>query len=174
MAKILFIAAQVGFRDEELLQPKEILKDHQIFIASKTLSTARGVLGHEIKPDLTLEEALKKVDEFEAIIYVGGPGAEAYLKDYAALELVKKAYESEKVKILAAICLSPLILAEGGVLKGKQATVWDPGDKTNIRKLELKGAKFVDKNVVQDGKLITANGPGAAKEFGILIAKNLK
>jgi protease I len=73
----------------------------------------------------------------------------------------------EKDKILAAICISPVILANAGVLKGKKATVWSsPLDKNPIRILKNGGAIYKDALVVVDGKIVTANGPEAAKEFG--------
>jgi protease I len=60
-----------------------------------------------------------------------------------------------------------VILAKAGVLKEKRATVWSsPLDRGPVRILKENGAIYEDKDVVQDGKIITANGPGAAEEFG--------
>jgi protease I len=69
-------------------------------------------------------------------------------------------------KILASICISPVILAKAGVLKGKKATVWTDFTKSQAKILEKEGAIFEEKPVVVDGKIITANGPGSAEEFG--------
>ena len=35
-----------------------------------------------------------------------------------------------------------------------------------ISKIKKLGAHYIDKNVVVDGHLVTANGPEAAEEFG--------
>jgi len=46
-------------------------------------------------------------------------------------------------------------------------------DGDYIEAIEVKGATFVNKPVVVDGNVITANGPGAARDFGRTIAKEL-
>ena len=113
MAKILFIVAQNKFRDEEFFHPRDILKSHEQEVASLTTNIATGVLGGEIKPDVNIEEALEKVknDSYDAVIFVGGPGATVYFTHHAALNIVKTAAKSPKVKVLGAICIAPMILA---------------------------------------------------------------
>jgi protease I len=65
-------------------------------------------------------------------------------------------------------------LAKAGVLKGKKATVWSsPMDKSPIKILTQNGAIFENLDVVVDGNIITANGPQAAEEFGIVISKHI-
>jgi len=77
-------------------------------------------------------------------------------------------------KVLASICISPVILAKAGVLKGKKATVWSsPMDRGPVKILQNNGAIYEDKPVVVDGKIITGNGPGAAEEFGQAIIEVL-
>ncbi|MEM4263427.1 MAG: DJ-1/PfpI family protein [Candidatus Woesearchaeota archaeon] len=176
MAKILFIVAQNKFRDEEFFYPRDILKSHEQEVASLTTGTAKGVLGGEIKPDLTIEAALKKVkdDFYEAVIFVGGPGATVYFTHHAALDIAKAAAESDNVKVLGAICIAPMILAHAGVLDGKSVTCWDDDKGTQQKIIESKGARFVAKDVVVDGKLVTANGPQSAKKFGEKIFDMLK
>jgi len=78
-------------------------------------------------------------------------------------------------KVLAAICIAPGILAAAGVLNNKKVTVWSSAmDKSFIRILEKSGAKYLDKSVVSDGKIITASGPDAAQEFAQAIIDRLK
>ncbi len=64
-------------------------------------------------------------------------------------------------------------MARAGVLKGKRATVWGGPDI-----FDKEGVIFEDKNVVNDGKIITANGSDAAlewaKEIDYYIECNLK
>jgi len=173
MAKVLFIIAQERFRDEELLQPREVLKKHNIEIASQTTSTATGMLGATIKPDLSLQDALKKIETYDAVIFVGGSGAANYFHDETTLEIARKAAESKKTKVLGAICIAPRILANAGVLKHKSATTWDDSTGVQAAELKAKGALFVQKDVVVDGKIVTACGPEAAKAFGKKIAEML-
>jgi len=60
------------------------------------------------------------------------------------------------------LCLSPVILANAGILKGKKATCWF----SVARMIKKKGAIYTGKKVEIDGLIITGNGPSAAKEFG--------
>ncbi|MGC8981594.1 MAG: DJ-1/PfpI family protein [Minisyncoccia bacterium] len=173
MKKVLFIIAKEGFRDEEYFITKEILeKDFEIITASNCNKDeiALGSLGGEAKIDLNIKDV--KVDDYDAIIFVGGPQALKHLDNEISYRIANEALE--KNKILSAICISPLILAKAGVLKDKKATVWSsPLDKSPIKLLEEKGAKYVDNDVVEDGNLITGNGPNAAEEFAKKIREKL-
>jgi protease I len=167
MAKILFIIAQDGFRDEECFKPKEVLKNHEIVLASTDTTPATGSLGGKIIPDITIDQALGKIDEFDAVVFIGGPGAKVYFENPVAHKIAQNAKN-----IIAAICIAPVTLAKAGVLKSKKATVWDDGQRTQAKILEDNGATYIAEDVVVDGNLITANGPKAAKKFGeVILAK---
>ncbi len=169
MAKVLLIIAPENFRDEELLHTKEELERAGVktTIASAKTGEVKGMLGAKVKPNLKLEQV--RVDEYDAVAFIGGSGASVYFDDDRAMSIAKEAFR--RGKTTCAICIAPVILANAGVLKGKQATVWDG---SLVNKIEDGGAKFVDRAVVVDGKVITANGPAAAREFGRTIAKALK
>jgi len=64
--------------------------------------------------------------------------------------------------MVAAICIAPVILANAGLLKKKNATVF----KSEIAAIEAKGAVYSGSGVTVDGNLITASGPDQAKQFG--------
>lgn len=174
MAKILFIVAKQDFRDKEYFIPKEILenKGHNIKTASNAdiEKEAIGADGGKTKIDLNINEI--KVDDFDAVIFIGGPGALENLDNNQSYQIANETIAQNK--LLAAICVSPAILAKSGVLNVKKATVWNSlFDKNGIEALKNNGAEFVDKNVVQDGNIITSNGPQAAEEFGEKIADYL-
>jgi len=166
--KVLMVVAPVGFRDEECFEPKEILElgDVEVILASEGTKRAKGKLGGEI--DVQIEISKAKASNYDAVVFVGGPGTTVYFNEPTALKLAKEAYE--KCKIVAAICIAPSILANAGILKGKKATAY-PSEEGNLRS---KGAVYTGKNVEQDGKIITANGPAAAREFGKAILESLK
>ncbi|MEM5853567.1 MAG: DJ-1/PfpI family protein [Candidatus Aenigmatarchaeota archaeon] len=165
--KVLMIIAPKNFRDEELLEPKEILEKSgaEIKIASKGVKTARGMLGSSVNVNLDLSEVQTEI--YDAVIFIGGTGAEVYFNDSTALKVARESYEQGK--IIGAICIAPSILANAGILEGKRATSW-PSEASN---LEAKGAKYTGELVTADGKIITAKGPEAANEFGKIIAKSL-
>ena len=168
MAKVLFVIAHDGFRDEECFKPKEVLKDQEVIIASTETTPATGSLGGQITPDITMDEALNRINEFDAVVFVGGPGANVYFDNPTAHKIAQNAKN-----VLAAICISPVTLAKAGVLKGKRATVWDDGQGTQANILKENGAIYVAEDVVVDGNIITANGPKAATKFGEAILKKL-
>jgi len=88
-----------------------------------------------------------------------------YLDNENSYRIAKETVQQNKV--LGSICVGPVILAKASVLEGKKATVWSsPMDRGTIRTLEEGGAIYQEEPVVVDGKLVTANGPAAAQEFG--------
>jgi protease I len=163
MTKALFIIAQNGFQDHEYSAPKKILEEAgvEVITASREKGRCRGKFGLETEATVSLEEV--NVDEYDAIVFVGGPGAIAYQHDVQAHLTAQEAINRKKV--LAAICIAPTILAYAGVLEGKKATVWN-GDGQQKEILEKNGAIFTGESVTVDGRIITANGPPAAEEFG--------
>jgi len=166
--KVLMVIAPENFRDEEYRYTREELERAKasITVASTKTTTARGMLGATVTPDLKLEQV--DVDDYDAVIFVGGGGSAVYFDNDRALSIASEAFD--KGKKTCAICIAPVILANAGVLNGKRATVFD-GDY--IEAIEAKGATFVNKPVVVDGNVITANGPGAARDFGRTIAREL-
>jgi len=170
MKSVLFVIAHEGFQDNEFSIPRDILKakGHKIVVASSDASPASGALGGKVTPDIAIDEALNRIDEFSAVIFIGGGGASEYFNSPVAHQIARDAKN-----VVAGICIAPVILANAGVLDGKKATVWNDKNGTQSKLIESKGAVFVAQPVVVDGKLVTANGPSAAKAFGERIAELL-
>jgi len=164
---ILMIIAPSNFRDEELLDTKDVLESYNadVVVASKGVEKAKGSLGAVVGVDLDVSEI--NVDDYDAVAFVGGPGADVYFNDKTALKTAKDFYDNGK--ITAAICIAPVILANAGVLDGRKATVFPTGKDDII----AGGATYTGEPVTQDGRIITANGPNAAKSFGQAIAEGL-
>jgi len=165
--KIVMIVAFQLFRDEEYAEPKAILEKagFQIVTASSQLGIASGRFGLTAKVDILLQEI--KVDDYAAVLFIGGPGSHGYYQDPEAHRIAQEAIKQGK--LLGAICAAPGILAHAGVLKGKKATVHE-GD---IAALKEGGAIYTGKGVEMDGKIITATGPSTAKAWGEAIIKAL-
>ncbi|HEY3488556.1 MAG TPA: DJ-1/PfpI family protein [Candidatus Deferrimicrobiaceae bacterium] len=161
--KVLFLVNQVDFRDEEMLQPKEELTaaGAVVFIAARDKATAKGMLGAVVEPDLAIRDAMAA--DYDAVVAVGGRGTPDWLwQDDAAHALLRDSKAAGK--LVAGICLSGATLAIAGVLKGVEATCWPTDD--SLKAMRSGGASYVDRPVVVSGKIITANGPPAAHEFG--------
>jgi len=63
--------------------------------------------------------------------------------------------------VVAAICHGPWMLAEAGIIRGKQVT----GFFSISTDLKNAGAEYVDREVVVDGNIITSRGPGDLPAF---------
>jgi protease I len=168
--KALMIIAPKNFRDEELFHTKEEIEKAggAVTVASTTTSQATGMFGATANPQTTIDNV--NVDEFDAVVFVGGGGAEIYFNNTTAINIARDAYA--KGKLVTAICIAPSILANAKLLEGRRATVWS-GDKKYVKILKQNGAKFTGKPVQEDGRVITANGPEAARDFGNAIVRYL-
>lgn len=171
MKKILFVIAKEGFRDEEYFVPKEIFENNEIKVvtASTKKGVASGSLGRRANVDIAISDV--NISEYDALAIAGGPGALKLKNDSSMFKLIKDA--AAMGKILAAICIAPVILAEAGVLFGKKASVWNSDEKP-AEILKKHGAFYTGMPNTTDKNIITANGPLAAKKFGIDIVNKLK
>jgi protease I len=165
---VLMVLAQNGFRDEEYLRTKAVLEKagYQVVTCSQKIGNAYGKLGAVVKVDVALSDV--KTKDYGAVVFVGGPGIYGYFRDKTVLDLARNAYREGKV--VGSICAAGSILAYAGILKGKKATVFP----TEADTLKKNGADYLGLTVVVDGKIVTANGPEAAEEFGRALVKELE
>lgn len=163
MKNVVMIIAPKDFRDEELSEPKKIFEQAgmTVSVASSTLGRVTGMNGETVTPDLPISKI--NVMNFDAIVFVGGTGAQAYFKSNTIMELVRTAYDNQK--IIGAICIAPTILANAGILNGKKATCY-PSEASGLRSC---GAFYTGSEIEIAGKIVTANGPSAARDFARII-----
>jgi protease I len=172
--KILMIIAPEKFRDEEFEIPfrKFVDEGAVVTVASLKKGVATGMFGAEFDVKKTLDEVNES--DFDAVIFVGGAGVPSVRADKRAVEIAKNSAGHE---VLGAICWAPTILAKAGAVKGKKTTVWlgddaEYGMKTSAV-MEKYGAVFSGGEVIEDGNIITGNGPAAAEKFAIAIVNKL-
>jgi len=168
--KVLIVVAPEKFRDEEFAIPAEALQKAGIGydIASTRRGPCAGMLGATISAAMTFEEV--DPGSYDGILIVGGGGSQTHLWDDKLLrEMVK--YFHTSAKVVAAICLAPVVLARAGILKGKKATYFN--SPLSFREMKAAGAVLTEKAVVKDGRIITANGPAAAGEFAEVVVRTL-
>ncbi len=165
--KAVMIIASNNFRDEELLKPKEVLEKNgvTVTVASSSLKETTGMLGAKIKPDILFSHI--NVADYDAVIFVGGSGADEYWDNPTAHKLANDASNSKK--IVGAICIAPVTLAKAGLLKNKKATTYS----STVNDIKSAGAKYTGADVERDGNIITASGPAAAQKFGETIVEAL-
>lgn len=169
--KVLMVVAQEGFRDEEFFEPRDVFEDAglTITVASKTTDVATGALGGTVRPDVPIDKVI--ISEYDAIVISGGGGSRKLLwPDKKLQQLVADAFEHDK--IVAAICVSPVVLARAGVLEGKKATVFK--DPESIKELKKGKANYEDADVIVTENIITARDPPSAEAFGEAVLEALE
>jgi len=168
MGRALLVVAPRDFRDEELFDTKAELEHagHTCVIASHTIGRCTGIRGRTTRAEIAIDEV--DVGDYDAVVFVGGPGARVFFSDAAATTLARAAYDAGKV--VGAICIAPVILALAGVLHERRATAF-PSD---IAELRYGGARYAGPGVTSDGKVITASGPEHAVAFGKALVRALQ
>ena len=84
--------------------------------------------GGSCQPDLLYSAV--RVEDLDALVFVGGVGASEYFPDRTAHRLAQEAAQAEK--LLGAICFASSTLANAGVLEGLEATCF-PSREAHLR-----------------------------------------
>jgi protease I len=166
--KAVFIVAEQNFQDDELSAPRRVLESNgvKVILASTVLSEITGMNGAKAKADILLKDVIVK--DYDAVVFIGGSGAQQYLEDPLAQEIARTS--AAEGKITAAICIAPVILANAGILRGINATCYP----ANGGSLTAEGVIYTANPVEIAGNIITADGPGSAEQFGEEILKALQ
>jgi len=161
--KVLFVIAHEGYQPVEYGEPKKILENagFQIVTASDKPGTAKDKDGNTTQVDLTLKKV--KVDDYDGIFFIGGPGAMECLDNKESYRIIKEA--AKKHLPMGAICVATRILAKAGALTRRRATGWN-GDNELEKIYAEYDVKYLPEPVVVEENMITATGPSAAKTFG--------
>ena len=169
--KIVIIIAQNGFQDLEYDNSRKAIEEEGIEVktASPTTKITNGHFGAAVQPDLAIKDI--DMNNFDGIAIIGGSGALTLANFPELFKVLKEAEELKKV--ISAICIAPTLLAKAGLLKYKKATVWNE-DSMQSPLIEREGAQYTGEMVTQDGRIVTANGPPAATEFGKKVAEVMK
>lgn len=152
-SKILMIATD-GFEDNELMDPKRTLAERgaKVTLASLETGEITGDNGAKVDVDCTVKDV--SADDYDALLLPGGTKNPDHLRmDETTVGLVRAFVEAGKP--VAAICHGPWLLVEADVIRGRTVTGW-PSIRTDLRNA---GAEVVDREVAQDGNLVTSRKP---------------
>lgn len=126
----------------------------------------KGKFGYPIEVDKNIGDV--KPGDFDGVLIPGGWAPDKLRLSKKVLDFVKALYESGKV--VASICHGGWVLASAGIAKGKTLTSYIAIKDDLIHA----GAKFVDREVVRDGNIITARKPEDLPAFSREIIRALK
>ena len=122
-----------------------------------------GANGITIKADTFINNVI--VDDFDMMVLPGGWGGTYALAENARVQELLREFKEKK--IVGAMCAAPYALKKAGVL-GEKYTAY-PGA---VEEIDHPGY-VSDQKVVEDGNVITSQGPGTAVCFGLAIVKRL-
>lgn len=163
MATVLSVIAPHGFQPIEYHDSKEALEaaGHRV-VTGCSEPVAADKQGGTAKADVLLENI--RFDDYDAVLFVGGPGCFDYFDDPAVHEIAQNFVEAGKP--VAAICAAPSILANAGLLTGVTCTC-HPSRANHLRE---NGANYTGNPVETDGLIVTADGPASSEAFGEALA----
>lgn len=166
MATVYILLAR-GFEECEALVPADLLKRagaRVILAATEGGLAVPGAHGMTVTADVTIDEIRR--EEADCIVLPGGmPGTQNLGSNAGVLSLIE--YAVANGKYIGAICAAPSILGKMRLLDGRNAAVY-PGFSESLKYANITGRK-----VEHDDIFITAEGMGAAFEFGFKLIEVL-
>ena len=158
------------FEDSEFRVPYDRLRKagHEVVIVGR--EAKREVVGKRGKERVETEVAGKDVsaDEFDAVVIPGGYSPDRLRTDPKLGGLTREAFI--RGKPVAAVCHGPWMLAEADIADERTLTSW-PSIRTDLINA---GARWVDREVVEDGNLITSRKPDDLPAFTDAILRQLE
>jgi len=149
------------FEDSEFTVPFDRLKNAGSEVVVIGCKAGEIVIGKRGQARATIDRAAADLnpDDFDALVIPGGYSPDHLRLDEDVVAFVRDFFATGKP--VAAICHGPQLLIEAEVVKGRTLTSWP-----SIRKdLMNAGAKWVDREVVVDGTLITSRKPADLDAF---------
>ena len=167
-----------GFEDVEALATCDVLRRGGVDVRLVSVTEEPFVVsshGVAVGVDDTIDSFLPYADmlgtdEKDVMIFPGGmPGTKNLAREESLMAMMQQHYDDGGT--VAAICAAPgLVLSQLEDIKGRQMTCFDGFEDY----LTARGAKFVPKPAITDGRIITGRSAGHAIAFGLEILKKVK
>ena len=168
--KKVFILLADGFEETEAIGTWDALRRGGVdarFVTINATPAVKGAHGFHLTADHTLSEVETAGLTADAVALPGGLGNATRLKASSeARAFLQKQYDSQKV--VGAMCASPMVLGDMGLLRGKKATVYPGMEEVII------GAEHHDAEAIIDGRIVTGRGPVYGLTFGVAILSLLE
>jgi protease I len=168
MSKIAMLVDGM-FEDSEFRVPYDRLRaaGNQVDIVG--LQSGREVVGKQGKEHVEIEKSVREVSErdYDALVIPGGYSPDHLRMDMAAVRFTRAMATANKP--VAAICHAPWMLIEADIAEDRQLTSW-PSLRTDLINA---GARWVDREVVVDGNIITSRKPDDLPAFSDAVLHQL-
>jgi protease I len=169
MARVAFIADDL-FEDSELRIPWDRIREAGHDTVLVGLEKGKRIVGKRAREAFTTDARASDVsaDQFDAIVIPGGYSPDRIRMDIDMVRLVRTMFTAGKP--VAAVCHGPWMLVEADALDGRTVTSW-PSLKTDLINA---GARWVDREVVEDENVITSRRPDDLEAFSDAILRHLE
>ena len=176
MARVAFIVDDL-FEDSEFRIPYDRLKaaGHEVVVVG--LQRGKEIEGKKKKERIRIERAADEVSaaEFDALVIPGGYSPDHLRGSLPMVRLTRDMVVAENYQNgidmrVEAVCHGPWMLVEADVLDDKTVTSW-PTIRTDLINA---GARWVDREVVEDENLITSRKPDDLEAFSAALLRQIE
>jgi protease I len=168
MSKIAILVERM-FEDSEFRVPYDRLRaaGHEIDVVG--IHAGNEVVGVKNKEHVKIEKSVADVSEsdYDALVIPGGFSPDFLRMNRDAVRLTSAMAQSNK--LVAAVCHAPSLLIEADLVEDRVVTSW-PSIRTDLVNA---GAKWVDREVVIDGNILTSRNPQDLVAFSDAILHQL-
>ena len=167
MAKKALIILAPGYEELEAVAVVDILRRAGIDVTIAAVepgpvSSARNV---RIVPDVLLEDTAGR--DFDLVVLPGGlESTETLAANQQVISMLKRQLANQG--LIGAICAAPTILDRHGLSTGRTITC-HPVCRDAVRHADIS-----EERVVEDGLVVTSQGPGTAVEFALRLVERLE
>jgi len=160
---MLRIAVILGhdFEDSEYSKPAAAFKHAGYNLVHVGLKAGDTVKGKKEGTPVTIDMDAKhaRVEDFDALLIPGGYSPDMLRAHPEPVRFVRDFMRSDKP--VFSICHGPQLLITAQALMGRKITGWT----SIIQDIKNAGAEFIDREVVEDGNLISSRNPSDIPAF---------
>jgi protease I len=141
---------------------------HEVVVVG--LERGKQIEGKKKRERITVERAADEVSagEFDALVIPGGYSPDKLRTSLPMVAFTRAFFDRDK--LVAAVCHAPWMLIEADVAEDRTMTSW-PSIRTDLINA---GARWVDREVVEDGNLVTSRKPDDLPAFCRAILRRLE
>jgi protease I len=169
MSKVAVLVDEM-FEDSEFRIPYDRLREagHDVDIIG--LEANKQIAGKKGKERIEIEKAVKDVSDadYDALVIPGGYSPDHLRMNMDAVRFTRDMAMANKP--VAAVCHGPWMLIEADLAYELMLTSW-PSIKTDLVNA---GARWIDREVVVDGNIITSRKPADLPAFCDAILRELR
>ncbi|MEH6811286.1 MAG: DJ-1/PfpI family protein [Motiliproteus sp.] len=129
----------------------------------KTITTEEGLV-------LGVDAWIGDAPELDALIVTSSYDMEPLLANQQLIDFIQ--HSANSASWMASNCSGAYLLAQAGILNGKQATTW-AGGESGLQKRYPQVNVQHDNNVVIDGNVITSNGSLVSYQAALVLLKQM-